>query len=74
MTGTSEKEGTMGAFEPVIVGFFCNWCTASAADLAGTSRMQYPPHVRPIRVMCPGSVDTEAHGGADDPGGPGAGA
>ncbi len=44
-------------FEPVIVGFFCNWCTAAAADLAGTSRMQYPPNVRPIRVMCSGSVD-----------------
>ncbi len=44
-------------FEPVIVGFFCNWCTATAADLAGTSRMQYPPNVRPIRVRCSGSVD-----------------
>ena len=44
-------------FEPVIVGFFCNWCTATAADLAGTSRMQYPPNVRPIRTMCSGSVD-----------------
>ena len=44
-------------FEPVIVGFFCNWCTAIAADLAGTTRMQYPPNVRPIRTMCSGSVD-----------------
>jgi F420-non-reducing hydrogenase iron-sulfur subunit len=54
------KGGTAdpGDFEPIIVGFFCNWCTASAADLAGTSRMQYPPNVRPIRVMCSGSVDT----------------
>jgi F420-non-reducing hydrogenase iron-sulfur subunit len=58
MTGTKNIEGTQGEFEPVIVGFFCNWCTASAADLAGTSRMQYPPNVRPIRVMCTGSVDT----------------
>jgi F420-non-reducing hydrogenase iron-sulfur subunit len=58
MTGTTAKEGTEGSFEPIIVGFFCNWCTASAADLAGTSRMQYPPNVRPIRVMCTGSVDT----------------
>jgi len=59
---TETKEGAGGkagaAFEPVIVGFFCNWCTASAADLAGTSRMQYPPNVRPVRVMCTGSVDT----------------
>lgn len=44
-------------FEPTIIGFFCNWCTATAADLAGTSRYQYPPNVRPIRVMCSGSVD-----------------
>ncbi len=44
-------------FEPVIVGFFCNWCTATAADLAGTIRLQYPPNVRPIRIMCSGSVD-----------------
>jgi len=44
-------------FEPVIVGFFCNWCTATAADLADTSRMQYPPNIRPIRVRCSGSVD-----------------
>ena len=45
-------------FEPKLVGFFCNWCASSAADLAGTSRMQYPPNIRPIRVMCSGSVDT----------------
>ncbi len=49
----AEKEN----FEPVIVGFFCNWCTSTAADLAGTARMQYPPNVRPIRTMCSGSVD-----------------
>ena len=48
----------MSDFEPKIVGFFCNWCTSSAADLAGTSRIHYPPNVRPIRVMCSGSVDT----------------
>ncbi len=44
-------------FEPKIVGFFCNWCTSVAADMAGTSRMEYPANVRPIRVMCSGSVD-----------------
>ena len=48
----------MAEFEPKIVGFFCNWCTAAAADMAGTSRMQYPPNVRPIRVNCSGSVDS----------------
>lgn len=47
----------MSDFEPKIVGFFCNWCTSNAADMAGTSRMQYPANVRPIRVMCSGSVD-----------------
>lgn len=57
--GKGKGKATGGEeFEPVIVGFFCNWCTASAADLAGTSRVQYPPNVRPIRVMCTGSVDT----------------
>ncbi len=50
-----EAKGT--EFEPKIVGFFCKWCTATGADLAGTSRMKYPPNVIPIRVMCSGRVD-----------------
>jgi len=45
-------------FEPRIVGFLCNWCTYAGADLAGTSRMQYPPNMRSIRVMCSGAVDS----------------
>jgi F420-non-reducing hydrogenase iron-sulfur subunit len=44
-------------FEPTLIGFLCNWCTATAADLAGTMRMQYPANIRPIRVMCSGTVD-----------------
>jgi hypothetical protein len=44
-------------FEPVIIGFTCNWCSYRAADLAGTSRLKYPPNVRLIRVMCSGRVD-----------------
>jgi len=44
-------------FEPKIVGFFCNWCSYRAADLAGTSRIKYQPNVRIIRVMCSGRVD-----------------
>lgn len=48
----------MAEFEPKIVGFLCNWCTYAGADLAGTSRMQYPSTIRPIRVMCSGSVDS----------------
>jgi F420-non-reducing hydrogenase iron-sulfur subunit len=50
-------EGTARDFEPRIVGFLCKWCTYSGADLAGTSRMKYPPNVIPIRVMCSGRVD-----------------
>jgi len=44
-------------FEPKVVGFLCNWCTYTGADLAGTSRIQYPPSIRIIRVMCSGAVD-----------------
>ena len=44
-------------FEPRIVAFLCNWCTYTGADLAGTSRLQYPPNVRIIRTMCSGAVD-----------------
>lgn len=47
----------MSEFEPKILGFFCNWCTSAAADLAGTSRMKYPPNIRPVRVWCSGTVD-----------------
>ena len=46
-----------GEFEPKIIGFLCNWCTSAAADLAGTSRLQYPPNLHPVRVMCSGTVD-----------------
>ena len=46
-------------FEPVIVGFLCNWCSYRAADLAGTSRLQYAPNLRAIRVMCSGRVDPQ---------------
>ncbi|HSM18141.1 MAG TPA: hydrogenase iron-sulfur subunit [Gemmatimonadales bacterium] len=44
-------------FEPVIVGFTCNWCSYRAADLAGTARIKYPPNVRLIRLMCSGRLD-----------------
>jgi F420-non-reducing hydrogenase iron-sulfur subunit len=46
-----------GDFEPRIIGFFCNWCTYAGADLAGTSRIQYPPNIRVIRLMCSGALD-----------------
>jgi len=43
-------------FEPVIIAFCCNWCSYAGADLAGTSRIKYPPNVRIVRVMCSGMV------------------
>ena len=47
----------MAEFEPKIIAFACNWCTYAAADIAGTSRIQYPANVRIVRVMCSGMVD-----------------
>jgi F420-non-reducing hydrogenase iron-sulfur subunit len=47
----------MKDFEPNIIGFLCNWCSYAGADLAGTSRMKYPPNIKSIRVMCSGRVD-----------------
>jgi len=44
-------------FEPKILGILCNWCSYAGADLAGVSRVQYPPNIRVIRVMCSGRVD-----------------
>ena len=43
-------------FEPIVVAFCCNWCSYAGADLAGTSRLQYPPNIRIVRVMCSGMV------------------
>ncbi len=44
-------------FEPVIIGFTCNWCSYRAADMAGTARMKYAPNIRLIRLMCSGRLD-----------------
>ena len=44
-------------FQPKIVAFLCNWCSYAGADLAGTSRIQYPPNIRVIRVPCSGRVN-----------------
>ncbi len=44
-------------FEPVLIGFTCNWCSYRAADLAGTARVKYPPNIRLIRLMCSGRLD-----------------
>jgi len=44
-------------FDPKIIVFACNWCAYSAADLAGVSRLQYPPNIRIVRVMCSGRIN-----------------
>ena len=45
------------SFEPTILGILCHWCSYSAADLAGASRMAYPANLKVVRVMCTGRVD-----------------
>lgn len=60
MVEAISKEKTEGApctFEPVIIGFTCNWCSYRAADTAGLQRMKYPPNVRLLRLMCSGRID-----------------
>ena len=42
---------------PKIVAFLCNWCSYAGADLAGVSRIQYPPSIRIVRVMCSGRIE-----------------
>ena len=55
----SAAEGQLQEWQPRIVAFFCNWCTYTAADLAGVSRLKYEPNVRVIRLMCSGRVDPQ---------------
>jgi F420-non-reducing hydrogenase iron-sulfur subunit len=45
------------SFEPKIVGFLCNWCSYTGADLAGTARIKYAPNIRSVRVMCSGRIE-----------------
>jgi F420-non-reducing hydrogenase iron-sulfur subunit len=51
------SEAGAGTWEPKILAFLCNWCSYAGADLAGTSRIQYPPNVRVLRVPCSGRVN-----------------
>jgi F420-non-reducing hydrogenase iron-sulfur subunit len=59
MSTPDEKLKTTNGWEPRIVAFFCNWCTYTAADLAGVSRLRYSPNACIIRVMCSGRVDPQ---------------
>lgn len=57
MTETQTAEmATQETYEPLLIGFCCNWCAYAAADLAGVTREQYPPNIRVIRVMCSGMI------------------
>ena len=53
------QRSTEAPWEPKIVAFFCNWCTYTAADLAGVSRLKHAPNARIIRVMCSGRIDPQ---------------
>ena len=54
---STQRNTEQEEFEPNIIGFLCNWCSYAGADLAGTSRIQYPPNVKIIKVMCSGRVN-----------------
>lgn len=53
------RSGSIESWEPRIVAFFCNWCTYTAADQAGISRMIYPSNVMIVRLMCSGRLDPQ---------------
>ena len=56
-TETKTTETAAAGYSPRIVAFVCNWCTYAGADLAGTSRMLYPPNVRIVKLPCTGRID-----------------
>jgi F420-non-reducing hydrogenase iron-sulfur subunit len=59
MVSTIEQSTPAKNWEPRIIAFFCNWCTYTAADLAGVSRLRHAPNTRIIRVMCSGRIDPQ---------------
>ena len=52
-----ERETTEEEFEPKIEAFVCTYCTYTAADMAGSQRLQYPPTVRIVKYLCTGKVE-----------------
>ncbi len=54
---SNETYRNSASWEPTIVAFLCNWCSYAGADLAGVSRIQYPPNIRVIRVPCSGRIN-----------------
>ena len=59
MTAATSKTQVNADWEPRIIAYCCNWCSYAGADLAGTSRIQYPPNARILRVNCTGRIDVE---------------
>lgn len=57
MSEPAKHEGTSKAFEPKIEAFVCTYCTYTAADMAGSQRLQYPPTVRIVKFLCTGRVE-----------------
>ncbi len=57
MTSVETVKKSEAKFEPKIIIFACNWCSYAGLDLAGTSRLSYPPNVKVIRTMCSGRID-----------------
>jgi F420-non-reducing hydrogenase iron-sulfur subunit len=51
------NEAELPGFDPRIVAFLCNWCSYAGADLAGTSKLDVPPAISPIRVMCSSRIE-----------------
>lgn len=58
-TATPPAAAGSGTYQPRIVAFFCNWCTYTASDLAGVSRLTYAANTRIIRFMCSGRIDPQ---------------
>ncbi len=59
MTSAATTSNSDTEWEPRILAYCCNWCSYAGADLAGTSRIQYPPNARILRVNCTGRIDPE---------------
>jgi coenzyme F420-reducing hydrogenase delta subunit len=53
----SAEANVQTGWEPNVIAFLCNWCSYAGADLAGISRIQYPPNIRIVRVPCSGRVN-----------------
>jgi coenzyme F420-reducing hydrogenase delta subunit len=56
-TQTAPQATALTTWQPKVVAFLCNWCSYAGADLAGVSRIQYPPNIRIIRVPCSGRIN-----------------